>query len=232
MRASSVARARVVRARLDADGALPDRRQKLVDAHDRGRVRRRGRAASGRRAPAASRRPRRRRACAAASRHCRAAARRRRSGRSALDHRLPAQRGGAERRAVRQFAQATCALRLMNTSRGSSRSQAGRQHQARPADTSACPWPNAPRDRCAPASSASSISLVNRPLPPTSASGRSWMRVAGGADDVDLDRVLRRRRSAAASRARTMRACTSASGLPRVPMRRMGGGLRHVTSRC
>ena len=43
--------------------------------------------------------------------------------------------------------------------------------------------------------------------------------VAGGADDDDLDRLLAAP-SAAASRARTTCACTSASGLPRVPMRR------------
>src|SRR5512142_2636035 len=40
--------------------------------------------------------------------------------------------------------------------------------------------------------------------------------VAGGLDDDQRDRLL----VAAESRARTARACTSARGLPRVPMRR------------
>ena len=71
-----------------------------------------------------------------------------------------------------------------------------------------------------PSSSASSISLVNRPLPPTSASGRSWM--ASPVVRMMLSSIASSDTpSAAASRARTVRACTSASGLPRVPMRKM-----------
>jgi len=64
-----------------------------------------------------------------------------------------------------------------------------------------------------------SISLVNRPLPPTSANGRPGS-VAAGADHRDVD-LLGRRPCAAASACRTMRACVSASGLPRVPSRRL-----------
>ena len=80
------------RAGLDADRALPDRRQKFVELETRPSPRPRGRAASARRAPAASRRPRPRRACAAASRRCRAASTTFRSGRSRRSQRLPAQR--------------------------------------------------------------------------------------------------------------------------------------------
>ena len=67
-----------------------------------------------------------------------------------------------------------------------------------------------------PESSASSISLVNSPLPPASASGRSVMRSP----------VVRIGAIAAAmpmpeSAVRTASACHSASGLPRVPMVRV-----------
>ena len=65
--------------------------------------------------------------------------------------------------------------------------QEGGEHQARPAAPSACPSTNAPRGRSRPASSASSISLVNRPLPPASASGRSWMRSPLVRIDLDRD---------------------------------------------
>src|ERR1039458_9628789 len=68
-------------------------------------------------------------------------------------------------------------------------------------------------------SSASSISFVNRPLPPTSDSGRSWMT-------SPLVRMIvssiasSSSPSAVAKRARTVRTCTSASGLPREPIRK------------
>src|SRR4029078_7513504 len=72
----------------------------------------------------------------------------------------------------------------------------------------------------APAASASSISLVNNPLPPTSASGRSWMR--SPLVRITSSAIRRGRRpSALASVSRPMRAWVSASGLPRVPSRRM-----------
>ena len=69
-----------------------------------------------------------------------------------------------------------------------------------------------------PASSASSISLVNRPLPPTSASGRSWMR----SPEVRMTHTstsCRPAPCAASRRSRTSCACASASGDPRVPIR-------------
>ncbi len=69
-----------------------------------------------------------------------------------------------------------------------------------------------------PAISASSISLVNRPLPPASDRGRSWMR-----SPVVLMAQISKPGAAApcaeASRRSTSRACASASGEPRVPMR-------------
>ena len=71
----------------------------------------------------------------------------------------------------------------------------------------------------APAASASSISLVNRPFPPTSASGRSWM----ASPVVRMILISMRSASsppAAASRRCTSRACASASGEPREPMRK------------
>ena len=58
----------------------------------------------------------------------------------------------------------------------SSRGRAGGDDASPPAARSAGPWRNGRRYRSAPASRASSISLVNRPLPPASASGRSVMR--------------------------------------------------------
>src|SRR3954452_21825784 len=69
----------------------------------------------------------------------------------------------------------------------------------------------------APSSSAMSSSLVNRPLPPASDSGRSWI-----ASPVVLMTLSGSRssghRCAAARRACVSCACASASGLPRVPM--------------
>ena len=72
-----------------------------------------------------------------------------------------------------------------------------------------------------PASSAMSISLVNRPLPPASASGRSWIA-------SPLVRMMRSsmvsspQPCASASRRRVSLACASASGEPRVPRTRCG----------
>ena len=66
--------------------------------------------------------------------------------------------------------------------------------------------------------SASSISLVNRPLPPTSDSGRSWMR----SPEVRITLIATASSAqpcALASASRTAWAWTSASGLPRVPIR-------------
>ena len=106
----------------------------------------------------------------------------------------------------------------MNTSRGSSRSR----HAA--SIKPGCEKVGMSLVECTarstlPASSASSISLVNRPLPPSSLSGRSWMvsplvRMIANSMSSSLAP------NAAASRARTVCACTSASGLPRVPIRK------------
>ena len=69
-----------------------------------------------------------------------------------------------------------------------------------------------------PSSSASSISRVNRPLPPMSFSGRSVMR-----SPVVLMTTMRNASSAspwaAMSRSRVSVACASARAEPRVPMR-------------
>ena len=146
-RGEQVARFGVVRTRLDADGALPDRRQKCLRRRGRRSRRRRGRGASGRRAPAASRRRRPRRACAAASRRCRAAARRRDRAAGAS----PSPAAAATRCRPSRLAGASAmdfALRLMKASRGSSRCMNADSTQARPAARSACPWRNAPRNRC------------------------------------------------------------------------------------
>src|SRR5216684_1077310 len=69
--------------------------------------------------------------------------------------------------------------------------------------------------------SACSISLVNKPFPPASDSGRSWMT----SPVVRIGSIAMASGStpwAAARCARTSRACHSASGLPRVPIRRNG----------
>ena len=116
------------------------------------------------------------------------------------------------------------ALRLMKASRASSRGR--KPASTRPAgSTVGMSFEECTARSIAPASSASSISLVNRPLPPASASGRSWISVAGGADDLDLDplRVEARRRGEAALAPRAP--ATSASGEPREPMRRRAVGV-------
>ena len=168
------ARARVVAARLDRR-SRPARPPAETPPHRAARSPcRQGRAASGRRAPAASRRPRRRRACAAASRHCRAAAPRKYPAAAASPSPdAAAMRCRPPRRAAGRAALA--ALRLMKTSRTSSR---GRQAASiSPSGSSVgMSLAECTARSIAPASSASSISLVNSPLPPTSDSGRSWMR--------------------------------------------------------
>ena len=183
-----LARARIVDARLDRDRALPDRRQKLARRRAARSPCRRARAASARRAPARSRRPRRRRACAAASRHCRAA-------RTSTD---PAAAASpcACRRSDAVPTTAPCgrsrklaALRLMKASRTSSRGR----HAASispSGSTVGMSFAECTARSIVPASSASSISLVNSPLPPASAQRPVLDAVARGADRHDLDRVL------------------------------------------
>src|SRR5439155_152962 len=69
----------------------------------------------------------------------------------------------------------------------------------------------------APAMSASSISFVNKPLPPASANGRS--RITSPLVRMTSSSMRSAASAcAAARRARTSLACASASGLPRVPM--------------
>src|SRR3974390_2609895 len=110
------------------------------------------------------------------------------------------------------------ATRLMKTSRGSSRSRQAASIRPR------CENVGMSLDECTarslrPSSNPSSISLVNRPLPPNSASGPSW-RVSPLVRMMTSSTVSSPTPNTAASLARTVRACTSAHGLPRVPMRR------------
>ncbi len=103
-----LAHARVVLARLDADGALPDRRQEFVHAHDPGRVLRQPEPLhAGERqqrgvdlAVVELAQPRLH--VAAQRRHLQVRP-------QPLGNRLPPQRGGAERGALRQFGE-RCAL--------------------------------------------------------------------------------------------------------------------------
>ena len=68
----------------------------------------------------------------------------------------------------------------------------------------------------APATSAMSISLVNRPLPPASASGRSW--IVSPVVRMALSAIRSAGQPcASARRRRVSSACASASGEPRVP---------------
>ena len=102
-------------------------------------------------------------------------------------HGAAAQRRGAEHRALRQIARAIRRIGDRKASRTSSRGRKAEQlqpvgqegrHVLRGMDGEI----DLGR-RC----SASSISLVNRPLPPTSDSGRSWIRSPEVRDDDDLD---------------------------------------------
>ena len=115
----------------------------------------------------------------------------------------------------RSISEAT--LRLMKASRTSSRGS--RQAIVRPAGSSVgMSFMECTARSISPASRASSSSLVNRPLPPASASGRSWMR----SPVVLMTRTSKACRPgpcAASSRARTSAACARASGEPRVPIR-------------
>ncbi len=220
-----VARARIVGARLDADGALRDRRQKFFDVHDARGAIRQGRAASGRRAPGSWHRPRRRRACAAASRHCRAAARC--ADRAARACAIACRRSDAVPSVAPCGSSASeRALRLMKTSRASSRSR----HAAstRPAgSTVGMSLAECTARSMSPRSSASSISLVNRPLPPTSASGRSWMLSPVVRMTLSVDRLLVAARAprraarapcAPAPAPADCRACRSAGRVPRIAL--------------
>ncbi len=109
-------------------------------------------------------------------------------------------------------------LRLMKTSRGSSRGSTA--VMMRPSGSAVgMSLAECTARSTSPAASASSISLVNSPLPPTSDSGRSRM----ASPVVRMIRTSMRsgaRPWAAARHPRTIVAWASASGLPRVPIRR------------
>ncbi len=164
------ARRGVVGAGLDADRALADRRQKFVDVEQ---CRRGGEQAEPLQAGDGEQRrvgfagldlaqPR---LDIAAQRH---------DGEirpQALDQRLPPQRRGADHRAARQIAQGF-GLALMKASRASSRGK--NADSTRPGgSTVVMSFDECTARSMAPLSSASSISLVNSPLPPRSVSGRS-----------------------------------------------------------
>ena len=107
--------------------------------------------------------------------------------------------------------------RLMKASRGSSRGSTATI--ASPAgSTVGMSLAECTARSMRPASSASSISLVNRPLPPTSDSGRSRI-MSPLVRMISMPMRSGASPCAAARRARTCPAWTSASGLPRVPMR-------------
>ena len=97
--------------------------------------------------------------------------------------------------------------------------QHARRSRARPAARVAMSFIECTARSISPASSASSISLVNSPLPPTSDSGRSWMRSPEVLMTHDLDPRLRQARARPSAAPRTSCACASASGEPRVPIR-------------
>ena len=122
------------------------------------------------------------------------------------------------------------AMRLTNTSRTSSR---GRQAAStKPSgNTVTMSLAECTARSIAPSSSACSISLVNRPLPPTSASGRSWIASPVVRMTSDLDRVLAdamRRRQQPAHHMRLRQRQRAAARADTQPDR----GLRHETSQC
>ena len=158
------------------------------------------------------------RACAAASRRCRAAARPR--GRAAACSTCACRRSDE--------VPTTAPARQLGERRGLAADEGvahvlARQQAARssgpPAARVGMSFIECTARSISPASSASSISLVNRPLPPTSASGRSWMRSPVVLMTRDLERDAGRGRAPPPGAARTSCACASASGEPRVPMR-------------
>ena len=111
------------------------------------------------------------------------------------------------------------AFRLMNTSRASSRGK--KPAMIRPAGKNvAKSFAEWTAISIAPASSASSISLVNRPLPPASASGRSTM-ISPVVRKILTSMRSGSRAATAANRPLTSCACASASGEPRDPRRKI-----------
>ena len=88
-------------------------------------------------------------------------------------------------------------------------------------DPPACPWRCGPRGRRRRASSASSISLTNRRLPP----GLATAARVCSRSPVVLMMTISTRVPARRQRRRRSRACHSASGLPRVPSPQRRGSL-------
>src|SRR5665213_3611504 len=84
-----------------------------------------------------------------------------------------------------------------------------------------------------PSASASSISLVKRPLPPSSASGRWVMRSPlVRMTTISTAPAVASESRATARQSRISQACASASGLPRVPSRKRGVAMPVLTARA
>ena len=165
----------------------------------------------------ASHRPRRHRACAAASRHCRAAARPTRSGRSRFT--IACRRSDAvPTTAPCGSSRRLAALRLMKASRTSSRGR----HAASispSGSTVGMSLAECTARSIAPAEQRLLDLLGEQALAAglATAAGPGCGRPRCGSMTISI--ASSRQPCAAASAARTMRACASASGLPRVPMR-------------
>ncbi len=133
------------------------------------------------------------------------------------------------------------ALALMKASRTSSRGS--RQRIARPAGSSVgMSFMECTAMSISPASSASSISLVKRPLPPASASGRSWMRspvvLIARTSNVEPARAVRRLEPLAhlvrlrQRQRRPARTQSDCSKLARAVLPMLGGAARHRRHRA
>ena len=178
---------RVVGPALDADRTLRHRRQHLLRLQRRRDHVLQARAGSARPWRGTSPAPRRPPACAAGSARCRAAAPR--PGPGGPRAAAPARRSEAVPTTAPSGSSATLRgpARDQRVPRVGAR-QHGADHQPGGQERSACPSSSGRRGRACPASSPASISSVNRPLPPISASVRSWIAVALGAHHHDLDR--------------------------------------------
>lgn len=111
-------------------------------------------------------------------------------------------------------------FRLINASRTSSRSSTAPMARE-PGNLVCMSFMEWTAKSMVPSKSASSISLVNSPLPPTSASGRSKIR-SPAVLMITISKSLSGRVCAAIRRSRTSWAWASASGEPRVPIRMSG----------
>ena len=135
-----------------------------------------------------------------------------------LGDRLPPQRGGADRGAARQFGERFRLAADEHVARVLAL-EAGRQHAGPAAKTVGMSLAECTA-RSMRRSMQRLLDLLGEQALAADLGQRPVLdRVAGGADDHEFDRAPRRRPGRRASRARTMRACASASGLPRVPMR-------------